>query len=137
MMSLAIHTDNSIHATLLHCGRSSYSNFADKWHVANPHFQILLTHAPVGPGLVFPSFASTKAEMVCYGILPIDQLTGYIEPMQYIANCIPRATLNYLYGIAIIAPGGIGSPLECCTFCAFPKVPFRVRLLPLHCRVCV
>ena len=29
MMSLAVHTDNSIHATLLHCGRSSNSNFAD------------------------------------------------------------------------------------------------------------
>lgn len=31
------------------------------------------------PGLVFPSFANTKAEMVCFGILPIDQLTGYVD----------------------------------------------------------
>eukprot|EP00038_Savillea_parva_P031330 m.85154 g.85154 ORF g.85154 m.85154 type:complete len:638 (-) comp9621_c1_seq1:109-2022(-) len=57
------------------------------------------------PGLVFPSFASTKAEMVCFGILPIDQLTGYLDPVDYIAQTVARDVLNKTYGISIIAPG--------------------------------
>ena len=30
------------------------------------------------PGLVFPNFVCTKAEMICNGILPIDQLRDVI-----------------------------------------------------------
>ena len=32
------------------------------------------------PGLVYPNFAATKAEMVCNGILPIDQLKDPFGP---------------------------------------------------------
>ena len=31
------------------------------------------------PGLVFPNFAKTKAELVCNGILPVDQLRDTIR----------------------------------------------------------
>ena len=34
------------------------------------------------PGLVFPTLAGSKAQMVCDGILPIDQMKEYIEPMR-------------------------------------------------------
>ncbi len=56
------------------------------------------------PGLVFPSFANTKAEMVCNGILPIDQLRDGISPTTHVCYTIPRETLETLYGIHIIKP---------------------------------
>ena len=37
------------------------------------------------PGLVFPSFVSTKAEMVCSGILPIDQMRDYLGPVSLVS----------------------------------------------------
>src|ERR1700749_1170207 len=33
------------------------------------------------PGLVFPQFATTKADLVCDGVLPIDQLREYTGPI--------------------------------------------------------
>jgi len=53
------------------------------------------------PGLVFPSFATTKAEMVCNGILPIDQLREYIGPMSLVAQRIPKVLIEAIYGIRI------------------------------------
>ena len=38
------------------------------------------------PGLVYPSFVSTKAEMVVNGILPIDQLRDHIPPVALISS---------------------------------------------------
>lgn len=37
------------------------------------------------PGLVMPSFVSTKAEMTCNGILPIDQMRDHIPPISLIS----------------------------------------------------
>ena len=37
------------------------------------------------PGLVMPSFVSTKAAMVVNGILPIDQMRDYIPPVSLIS----------------------------------------------------
>lgn len=37
------------------------------------------------PGLVMPSFVSTKAEMICSGILPIDQMRDHIPPVSLIS----------------------------------------------------
>ena len=37
------------------------------------------------PGLVFPSFVSTKAEMVCSGILPIDQMRDHVGPVTLVS----------------------------------------------------
>ena len=37
------------------------------------------------PGLVFPSFVTTKAEMVVSGILPIDQMRDHIAPVSLIS----------------------------------------------------
>jgi len=33
------------------------------------------------PGLIFPSASSTRAEMVCNGVLPIDKIKDYISPI--------------------------------------------------------
>lgn len=66
------------------------------------------------PGLVFPNFATTKAELVCNGVLPIDQLREYTGPAALVAQRIPKAFLEALYGMRIqtrpIDEGGTGMP---------------------------
>ncbi len=57
------------------------------------------------PGLVFPSFLSSKAEMVCSGILPIDQLRDHIAPVSLVCERIPRPVLEGMYGITLPLPG--------------------------------
>ncbi len=37
------------------------------------------------PGLVFPSFVSTRGELILNGILPIDQMRDYNEPISLIS----------------------------------------------------
>ena len=53
------------------------------------------------PGLVFPNFASTKAELVCNGILPIDQLREWTGPAELISRRIPKGVLEQLYSFKI------------------------------------
>lgn len=36
------------------------------------------------PGLVMPSLASSSAEMVCKGVLPISNLIGFVDPMRHL-----------------------------------------------------
>lgn len=66
------------------------------------------------PGLVFPNFATTKAELVCNGILPIDQLKDHMAPGSLLAERIPQSILELKYGIKIpirpVAEGGSGIP---------------------------
>ncbi|KAI9843476.1 MAG: hypothetical protein M1837_006322 [Sclerophora amabilis] len=66
------------------------------------------------PGLVFPNFATTKAELVCNGILPIDQLREFTGPVALVAQRIPQAFLEALYGYRIqtrpLEEGGTGIP---------------------------
>ena len=38
------------------------------------------------PGLVFPSFVNTKAEMICSGILPIDQMRDPLSPVALVSS---------------------------------------------------
>ncbi|KAK5195658.1 hypothetical protein LTR99_002183 [Exophiala xenobiotica] len=66
------------------------------------------------PGLVFPNFATTKAELVCNGILPIDQLREFTGPAGLVAQRIPHAFLENVYGMKITMrpaeEGGAGVP---------------------------
>ncbi|KFX97265.1 hypothetical protein V490_02882 [Pseudogymnoascus sp. VKM F-3557] len=66
------------------------------------------------PGLVFPNFATTKAELVCNGILPIDQLREFTGPAGLVTKRIPQHFLEALYGIKIVTrpleEGGTGIP---------------------------
>ncbi|XP_062901793.1 large subunit GTPase 1 homolog [Mobula hypostoma] len=72
------------------------------------HFQTLYVEAGLClcdcPGLVMPSFVSTKAEMVCSGILPIDQMRDHVPPVSLVCQHIPRHVLEATYGINIIRP---------------------------------
>jgi large subunit GTPase 1 len=66
------------------------------------------------PGLVFPNFASSQADLVCAGVLPIDQLREYTGPAALVAKRIPRSHLEAVYGISISVrseeEGGLGVP---------------------------
>ena len=65
------------------------------------------------PGLVFPQFATTKADLVCDGVLPIDQLREHTGPVTLVVRRIPKAMLEGMYGLNIksLGPeeGGNGS----------------------------
>ncbi|XP_071898431.1 large subunit GTPase 1 homolog isoform X1 [Anas platyrhynchos] len=72
------------------------------------HFQTLYVEPGLClcdcPGLVMPSFISTKAEMICSGILPIDQMRDHVPPISLVCQHIPRNILETTYGISIIRP---------------------------------
>ncbi|XP_043194133.1 large subunit GTPase 1 homolog [Amphibalanus amphitrite] len=56
------------------------------------------------PGLVMPSFLSTKAEMVVWGVLPIDQMRDHVPPVNLVAHLIPRPVLERTYGLMLPLP---------------------------------
>ncbi len=66
------------------------------------------------PGLVFPNFATTKAELVCSGVLPIDQMREHTGPCALVAQRVPLRFLEAIYGIKIpirpLEEGGTGVP---------------------------
>ncbi|CEJ81001.1 hypothetical protein VHEMI01156 [[Torrubiella] hemipterigena] len=66
------------------------------------------------PGLVFPNFATTKADLVCNGVLPIDQMREHTGPVGLVAARIPQRFLEAIYGIQIkvrpLEEGGTGTP---------------------------
>lgn len=66
------------------------------------------------PGLVFPQFAATKADLVCDGVLPIDQMREHTGPVALITKRIPQEVLEGMYGLKIvtlpISEGGTGVP---------------------------
>ncbi|XP_046839425.1 large subunit GTPase 1 homolog isoform X2 [Xenia sp. Carnegie-2017] len=72
------------------------------------HFQTLMVDKTIClcdcPGLVFPSFVSTKAEMVISGILPIDQLRDHVQPIALVCERIPRYIFETVYGINLNKP---------------------------------
>jgi len=69
------------------------------------HFQTLVLSDTVMlcdcPGLVFPSFMNSTGEMLCAGILPINQMKDYQEPAAVIASRIPQYLLEASMGIKI------------------------------------
>ena len=69
------------------------------------HFQTLLLSDHITlcdcPGLVFPQFANTQADMIVDGVLPIDQMREHTAPVELICKRIPRDILEGTYGIRI------------------------------------
>ncbi|QRV97297.1 50S ribosome-binding GTPase [Ceratobasidium sp. AG-Ba] len=53
------------------------------------------------PGLVFPQFATTKAALVCDGVLPIDQMREHVGPVGLVVRRVPRGILEGTYGLRI------------------------------------
>lgn len=68
------------------------------------HFQTLVLNENVllcdCPGLVFPNFSSSKAELICAGVLSIDQMRGdHLTTVSLIAERIPAAIFEGVYGL--------------------------------------
>ena len=53
------------------------------------------------PGLIFPSFTSSKADMLINGIYPIDTLNDIYNPIQIIINRLPSKILCNFYKIIL------------------------------------
>ena len=56
-------------------------------------------------GLVFPKFASSRAEMVAAGVIPIDRLTDIRAPVEVVAARCGRKQLEAVYGLRRNAGG--------------------------------
>lgn len=56
------------------------------------------------PGLVFPSFVSTKGELILNGVLSIDQMKDYVEPVNLLIEHIPKRVFEMFYGIELPKP---------------------------------
>jgi large subunit GTPase 1 len=52
-------------------------------------------------GLVFPRFATSKAEMVAAGVIPIDRLTDIRAPIDVVANRCGQPQLEAVYGLQL------------------------------------
>lgn len=78
------------------------------------HFQTLIISEKLMlcdcPGLVFPSFTSSRSEMVAAGVLPVDRMTDHRGPIQVVANKVPRAVLESTYGFTLPAPKPYENP---------------------------
>ncbi|KAF7339797.1 Large subunit GTPase 1 [Mycena venus] len=57
------------------------------------------------PGLVFPQFATTKADLICDGVLPIDQMKEHTGPAALVVKRIPKEVLEATYGLTIKIKG--------------------------------
>ena len=53
------------------------------------------------PGLVFPSFANSKAEMMTCGVLPIDTMRDYVGPIGLILSRIDKEVLEAQFKIEL------------------------------------
>jgi large subunit GTPase 1 len=82
------------------------------------HFQTLYLSPEIMlcdcPGLVFPNFATTKAELVVNGVLPIDQQREFTGPAGIVAKRIPKHFIEQVYGVKLrmrpVEEGGTGIP---------------------------
>ncbi|AES88184.1 putative P-loop containing nucleoside triphosphate hydrolase [Medicago truncatula] len=72
------------------------------------HFQTLIISEKLilcdCPGLVFPSFSSSRYEMITCGVLPIDRMTQHRECVQVVANRVPRHVIEEIYNISLPKP---------------------------------
>ncbi|KAG6498665.1 GTPase LSG1-1-like [Zingiber officinale] len=72
------------------------------------HFQTLIISDELMlcdcPGLVFPSFSSSRYEMIASGVLPIDRMTEHREAVQVVANRVPRNVIESTYNITLPKP---------------------------------
>lgn len=67
------------------------------------------------PGLVMPSFVSTKADMIVNGILPIDQMRDFVPPVTLVCQTIGRCELEATYGILLPKPTEDEDAARCVT----------------------
>ncbi|KAK1310344.1 hypothetical protein QJS10_CPA08g00024 [Acorus calamus] len=94
------------------------------------HFQTLIISEELTlcdcPGLVFPSFSSSRYEMIASGVLPIDRMTEHGEAVQVVCNRVPRHALEGIYKISLAKPKPKPYELQ-------SRPPLAVELLRTYC----
>lgn len=92
------------------------------------HFQTLIITEKLTlcdcPGLVFPSFTSSRYEMIASGVLPIHRMTEHREAVQVVADRVPRHVIEAVYNITLPKP----KPYE-----AENRPPLAAELLRSYC----
>lgn len=53
------------------------------------------------PGLVFPSLSQSKSDMLCNGVLPIDQMRDHVDAIRLVCRRIPKRVLQAVYGVKL------------------------------------
>lgn len=53
------------------------------------------------PGLVFPQFAATKADLICDGVMSIDQMREHRGPVGLVTKRITKGVLEVVYGLSL------------------------------------
>lgn len=61
-------------------------------------FQLTLCDCP---GLVMPSFALSRSDMVLNGILSIDHMRDYLSPVALLLTRIPRSYFEKMYSVLL------------------------------------
>jgi len=63
------------------------------------------------PGLVFPGFATTKQEMILWGIFPIDRIRrDYHSPITLLCHTLPASYLEAMYSLPEFPSGNTRPP---------------------------
>jgi len=104
-------------------GKSSIINFlmeqkrvsVSKTPGKTKHLQtLLLPDLPITlcdcPGLVFPTFMSTKEEMVCSGLIRIAEIKDIHGPVSFICRKIPKHILESFYSLKLPHPASNEDP---------------------------
>ncbi|KAL5720664.1 GTPase LSG1-2 [Ranunculus cassubicifolius] len=93
------------------------------------HFQTLIISDELMlcdcPGLVFPSFSSSRFEMTASGVLPIDRMTQHRDVVQVVADRVPRKIIEEVYNITLPKPK---------TYESQTRPPLAAELLRTYCR---
>ncbi|CAH8341896.1 unnamed protein product [Eruca vesicaria subsp. sativa] len=80
------------------------------------HFQTLIISEELMlcdcPGLVFPSFSSSRYDMIACGVLPIDRMTEHREAVKVVAERVPRDVIEQVYNISLPKPKSYESRLR-------------------------
>lgn len=61
---------------------------------------------PRSPGLVFPTFASSKPDMVAAGVVPIDRLVDVRACVEVVAARVGREQWRWVYNARVAVSGG-------------------------------
>ena len=63
------------------------------------HFQTIVLNENVTlcdcPGLVFPTFMSSKSDLVLNGVIPVDNLRDFMTPVRLLCSRVPMALISH------------------------------------------
>jgi len=69
------------------------------------HFQTIVLNDQLTlcdcPGLVFPTFMSSKSDLVLNGVVPIDNLHDFVTPMRLLASRVDVMLINHVFKISL------------------------------------